>query len=299
MKSNHMKIRFLCAVALAAFAASAAVAATEHVCGMLTTGNWNPPVKKRLSEVIEKNCGRMSAYAVFDFDYTMAIGDLSYTLIWHILEKEGRDTTAFWNEYRKIYFAKGDAAGVAWRSKVFDRYSSEELTALAKEAIAADLKRGRLEKVTGLRHEKRGLVFAPEMLELVRELRAAGIAVYVVSGSRREALLAATGKDFGFKLPPECVFSANDGVVTGQKPAFIRKHILPRHGGAEPVLVAGDSMGDYGMLTEFKKTQARLLFTRNWREQEMKDLAADPSVLVQGRDETKGCYVPSSESVYP
>lgn len=282
-----------------AFDAGQTDAATGHVCGMLTAGNWNPPVKKRLGEVIEKNRGRKDAYAVFDFDYTMVIGDLSYTLIWHILEKEGRDTAAFWNEYRKIYRAEGDAAGVAWRSKVFEKYSSEELTALAKEAIAADLKRGRLEKVPGLRYEKRGLVFAPEMLELVRELRAAGITVYVVSGSRREALLSATGMDFGFKIPPECVFSANDGVITGEKPAFIRKHIMPRHGGAEPVLVVGDSIGDYGMLTEFRKTKARLLFRRSWREKEMDDLAASGDVLVQGRDETRGCYVPSSESVYP
>jgi len=281
------------------FAEPQSVASDDPKPGTLTAGNWNPSVKRRLNEVIERNRGNKSAYAVFDFDYTMVIGDLSYTLIWRILEREKIDPVRWWKDYRDVFRSQGDAAGVAWRSKLFEKYTSQELTDLAREAIAADLKRGRMVRDALVPTEKRGLAFAAEMLELVRELKAAGIAVYVVSGSRREALRVATDGSFGISLPPDRVFGANDGVVTGEKPAFIRRRIAPRHDGADPVLVAGDSIGDYTMLTEFKGTQARLLFRRKWRERKMNELAEDPSVLVQGRDEPRGCYLPSSQSVYP
>jgi phosphoglycolate phosphatase-like HAD superfamily hydrolase len=163
--------------------------------------------------------------------------------------------------------------------------------------------------------EKRGLAIAPEMKDLFRQLRDAGIAAYVVSGSYKEILLVSADPDFGLTIAPENIFGAElakgaDGrftgdfaegcVKSGRKPDFIRAHIAPRHHGAEPVLAAGDSMGDYTMLTEFKGLQTALLFQRDWPNKEMWALSAsgDP-VAVQGRDEIRGCFVPSHTSISP
>ncbi|MGM9765311.1 MAG: hypothetical protein ACI3ZO_03030, partial [Candidatus Cryptobacteroides sp.] len=46
------------------------------------------------------------------------------------------------------------------------------------------------------------------------------------------------------------------------KVACIRKLIAPRHGGKDPVLVAGDSSGDYQMLTSFEGMKLGLIFDR-------------------------------------
>ena len=84
------------------------------------------------------------------------------------------------------------------------------------------------------------------------------------------------------------------------KPEFIRAHIAPRHHGKDPVLVAGDSIGDHSMLTEFKNMQLALLFQRNWRERQMWDLiVSDDKVAVQGRDETRGCFIPTHMCIQP
>ena len=52
----------------------------------LAPGGWNPVVRERLNALIERNRGNPDAYAVFDFDYTAAIGDLSYVCMWELLE---------------------------------------------------------------------------------------------------------------------------------------------------------------------------------------------------------------------
>ena len=52
----------------------------------LPSGCWEPSVKARLDKVIAQNQGNSDAYAVFDFDYTTAIGDLSLSCVWEMLE---------------------------------------------------------------------------------------------------------------------------------------------------------------------------------------------------------------------
>ena len=89
-------------------------------------------------------------------------------------------------------------------------------------------------------------------------------------------------------------------VKSGEKPTFIRAHIAPRHHGADPILTAGDSMGDYTMLTEYKDLQLALVFIRDWKQPEMKELVARGGrVVAQGRDESRGCYIPELRCVEP
>ena len=55
----------------------------------LKPGGWNPETRARLDAVIDRNRGNSDAYAVFDFDYTAAIGDLSYLCMWRMFEMMG------------------------------------------------------------------------------------------------------------------------------------------------------------------------------------------------------------------
>ena len=328
----------------------------------LAPGGWVPSVRERLNALIERNRGNPDAYAVFDFDYTTAIGDLSYVCMWRLLETfdvkaddmralfaeglapqygeetdaicalaeklkpfAGRDLTdrpewrefvqRYWKFYRRLFKDIGEYRAYLWRSRLFAGYKPDELRALAKSAIGQNLAKGGMYRSRFVPTEKRGIAFPQEMKDLFRELRRAGIAVYIVSGSFQETLLAATGPDFGFDLDPSCVFGADfkkdaagrylpemvEGCVkSGEKPAFIRAHIASRHHGAEPILAAGDSPGDYTMLTEFQNLQIALLFRRNWPQQMMHDLAASGGrVVVQGRDESRGCFIQEPRCIEP
>ena len=337
-------------------------APTHESKSILKPGGWEPSVRARLEALIDRNRGNPDAYAVFDFDYTTAIGDLSYVCMWHLLDTfdlkvddfravfakglapqhmgeidaisalaaklkplAGRKLTdlpewqefvgRFWSLYRTFYDEIGEYRSYLWRTRLFTGYTPAELRQLAKEAIAQTLTTGGLSKPPYARTEKRGLAFPPEMKDLFRELRKAGIAVYIVSGSFQETLWEATGPDFGFDLNPANVFGADlkrdaagryyaepvEGCVKSRhKPEFIRKHIAPLHHGAEPILTGGDSIGDHSMLTEFKDLQLALLFQRNWRERQMWDLiASGGKVAVQGRDETRGCFIPTHMCIQP
>ena len=346
------------AVAALAFSALALCANAA-----LQPGGWEPSVRERLDALIERNRGNPDAYAVFDFDYTTAIGDLSYVCMWHLIERfefktddyrkmltvgvtpglrqeaesvasiaerlkpfAGTDLTArpewrefarrYWALYRDLAAEVGEYNAYLWRVRIFTDYTPEDLRSLAKAAVSRALAAG-----GGLRAdataptEKRGLAITPEVKDLFAELKRAGIAVYIVSGSLQETLVGLTAPEFGLGLLPENVFGADlkrdasgryipemkDGCVkSGRKPEFIMERIAPRHHGAEPVLVAGDSMGDYAMFTDFKDLQLGLLFARVWKEPKMKMLAESGGrVAVQGRDEVRGCFIPSARSVEP
>ena len=330
--------------------------------GPLSPGGWNPSVRERLNALIERNRGNPDAYAVFDFDYTAAIGDLSYVCMWQLLETfdvkvddfhaliadglkpeyradideigklaaklkplAGQDLTGnpvwqefivrYWRFYRRYFADVGDYNAYLWRSRIFAGYTPAELRDLAKRGVANAITRGSLWRDVHVPKEKRGIVFTPEIKELFRELRKAGIAVYIVSGSFQETLWAATGPDFGFNIDPACVFGADfkkdaagrylpemvEGCVkSGEKPTFIRARIAPRHHGAEPILTAGDSIGDYTMLADFKDLQLALVFVRKWKQPEMKELVARGGrVVAQGRDESRGCFIPKSRCIEP
>ena len=329
----------------------------------LRPGGWVPSVRERLDALIERNRGNPDAYAVFDFDYTTAIGDLSYVCMWHILERfefkvddyrdmltgsvtpnlmpeanaladiaerlkpfAGADLTdraewrefirRYWALYRRLAKSTGEYNAYLWRVRIFTGYTPEGLRSLAKTAVSRALAvGGGLRVDANAPTEKRGLAIAPEMKDLFAELNKAGIAVYIVSGSFQEVLVCMTAPEFGLGLSPENVFGADlkrdasgryvpettDGCVkSGHKPEFIMKHIAPRHHGAEPVLAAGDSMGDYAMLAEFRNLQLGLLFARTWREPKMIALSKDVErIALQGRDEPSGCFIPSAKSVEP
>lgn len=302
------------------------------------TAGWEPSVKRALDGLVAKHRGDPNAYAVFDFDYTLAIGDTSYVCFWQILENrdyrgddmvrrmsEGlpddlkprvRELFAaadgveavkrFWPLYRHIWNTWGDGFACEWRTRLFDGYSAADLAELARTAMRASRRRVGHRPDANVPSEKRGFVILPEVVRLVCDLQAAGIAVYVVSGSRTAILKVATGHEFGFDIPPEHVFGQDTGVVAGQKPAFVRTRLAPHHGGRDPVLVVGDSMGDYGLFTELPGVERALVFRRKNARladaplRRLIESAPGPNgkFLVQGRDEPNGRLLQSHVSVF-
>ena len=328
---------------------------------------WRPDVKAALDKLVERNRGNKDAYAVFDFDYTTAIGDISYSCLWRLLEtmdirtdenlmallspgvprerlgmlseivadmermrgrrreslpeteEWGRFAARYWKFYRLLFREQGAAFACEWRNRIFAGYSPAELRKLAHDAVVRDLAKGGLSRDRNVPSEFRGLAFPREIKELFRRLRAAGVKVYIVSATMRDFLLAATGPDFGLDFDPDCVFGSNlklgadgrylpvfneAGVKSGEKANFIRKTIAWWHHGAEPVLAAGDSMGDYDMLTGFPALQSALVFDRRLKEPLLAQLIASApasggKVLVQTRDEVRGVLIPAGETVKP
>ena len=333
----------------------------------IVENGWRPDVKAALDGIVERNRGNRDAYAVFDFDYTTAIGDLSYSCLWRLLEtmdvrtdenlmelmspgvpgemigtlseivadmerlrglrreglheteEWGRFAARYWKFYRTLFRKQGSAFACQWRNRIFAGYSPSELRSLAHDAIVRDLAKGGLSRDRNAPSEFRGFAFPVEMKTLFRDLRNAGVKVYVVSATMRDFLLAATGPDFGLELDPDCVFGSSlkmdgdgrytsefdaGGVKSGAKAGFIRRTIATRHHGAEPVLAAGDSMGDYDMLTGFPSLQAALVFDRRLEDPPLaKLISSAPSsggkVLVQGRDETCGVLISHGGTITP
>ena len=79
--------------------------------------------------------------------------------------------------------------------------------------------------------------------------------------------------------------------------------IAPRHGGKAPILVAGDSDGDFCMMDAFKNEALLLILYRNQKPHEQlypliqqgiaECNAPDASIIVQHRDEAAGVFVAS------
>lgn len=231
----------------------------------------------------------------------------------------------------------GATVGYPWVTFAFTGMTPNEVQAYGTDSIRHGISLGRLKRVTWTCPSERagragvvsvsfavGLAYTPELVALYHDLRAHGISVYIVSASFRDLVLAASGPGFGLDVPPDHVFGyrlRKDG--SGRYlPAYetnypqpqgpgkvetIRRFIRPRHGGADPVLVCGDSMGDYDMLTAFPGLQAGLIFNRNPSNPKLAALVAKarirkpdarPLYLLQGRDEPRAALRPSPDTVF-
>lgn len=122
-----------------------------------------------------------------------------------------------------------------------------------------------------------GLYFPAEMKELFAKLRKSGIDVIICSASLYEVVCAALcSSEFGYNIPPENVYAMHlfrgaDGrcqnsldpkfvpTFAGGKTETINTLIRARFGGAAPILAAGDSTGDFNMLTDFENMQIGLI----------------------------------------
>lgn len=122
---------------------------------------------------------------------------------------------------------------------------------------------------------EKGLVVPANTRNLFRALQRNGIDVYIVSASLEMIVEAlACDPEMGFGLDPDRVFGVRlvDGetLIPRYQEGYVQPYlegkvqcvetlIAPAYGGAAPVLVAGDSNGDYAMLTAWPSMKCGLI----------------------------------------
>lgn len=207
-----------------------------------------------------------------------------------------------------------------WVLYLFNGMTKEEVQKLAKEAndygIGDKLGKYTIESSNKLLGEagkivyeyKSGLRTQPEIANLFHEFQKNGIEVYIVSASLEDIVkVFASDKSYGYNLKPENVYGMRlemnkDKYLSQYKKGYpqtqtkgkvetINKFLKPKHGGKDPILVAGDSGGDENMLTEYKGTKVLLLMKRKGK---LDDVAKDKRALIQRRNEQTGLLVPEN-----
>ena len=175
----------------------------------------------------------------------------------------------------------------------------------------------------------KGIGLTPEMRNLYRTLEANGFDVYVCSASLESVVEAmACDPAYGLGLDEEQVYGIRlaptaDGRLRAVgdstyvqtyregKVACIQEFIAPSHGGNGPALVAGDSNGDFAMLTSFPDLKVGLI-VNCLRTGAIAGMTAasigsvpdlglkerqTPLYVVQGRDPELLQFIPSWDSI--
>ncbi|NCB28288.1 MAG: haloacid dehalogenase-like hydrolase [Clostridia bacterium] len=175
-----------------------------------------------------------------------------------------------------------------------------------------------------------GIRITSELRDLYTKLMASGIDVYIVSASFIDVIRAAARDPFfGLNVPEDHIFAmqlkkdANgrylpeynyDFGAAGKyaqtqaagKSTVIKNFIAPKYNGAGPLMVFGDSAGDYNMMTEFSDTVLGVIFNRYrktsdpiWKvsvEAANTIGQANPRYVLQGRDNNTGELLPTQKS---
>ncbi len=174
-----------------------------------------------------------------------------------------------------------------------------------------------------------GITFTDEVVDLYQTLMANGIDVYICSASFIDVILAAAcDKYFGLNVPEDQVFAMQlkmkDGRYVAEynydfggegkyaqtqaagKSTVIKNFIQPKYNGAGPIMVFGDSAGDYNMMTDFEDTQLGVIFNRYRKSSDpihalsveaAKTIGqANPKYVLQGRDNNVGQLIPTQYS---
>ena len=204
-----------------------------------------------------------------------------------------------WCLYEGLFFAFSYHEAFPVLMAMFHGLTYPEVDALMKEGIAAQVAKGRLGDVVWESPEMGqagkvsyiipdGLALSQEMRNLYKALPENGIDVYVYSASM-EAVVEAMACDPQYLgLDTAQVFSlrlvkGEDGLVsqdylpgyvqpykTGKTEA-IRTYTTPKYG-RDPVLIGGDSNGDYSMLTSFPGMRVGLIIDKGQTEPGIGDL---------------------------
>lgn len=164
-----------------------------------------------------------------------------------------------------------------------------------------------------------GFRLVPEMQDLYQVLQKAGIDVYVISASNLEVITSVVTKP-PYAVPESQVYAMHllrtkeNKLTSDLDPAYpqtqgkgktetIRKFIQAKYDGKGPLLVAGDSEGDQNMMSDFPDTEVVLIINRlrspdsiigKLSKQAVAEYGQEKaSVLLQGRNDNTGVFVPS------
>ncbi len=164
-----------------------------------------------------------------------------------------------------------------------------------------------------------GIRIQKEIQDLVHAMNQNGIETYVCSASQRDNIrVFASNPKYGYGFKLENVFGRirvfEDGILTEKldplypnptgkgKTETIKKFLVEKHGGKSPILIAGDSDGDYYMMDAFKDDALLLILDKNLSSdnkiysmiQEAKNSRGDIStrVILQPRSLSTGIFLP-------
>lgn len=232
--------------------------------------------------------------------------------------------------YDNIYDSVPSGISDSWYLHIFERYTPEEIREMTSRSVdywmTRPLRRssfkagrkGRSGKITSTVYT--GFRLIPEMVSLINTLKANGIDVYICSASQEDVVEgAACNPKYGLNVPADHVFGIRlnvdsegriaSGLLDGYpvtwgpgKVEAIKAFISPEHCGKEPVLVGGDSNGDYDMMVMFPKLVNALIINKNAGSKIgtlCQDGLSNPGSgnLVQGRDENRGVFIPTKEPI--
>ena len=182
-----------------------------------------------------------------------------------------------------------------WLPSLLSGMTQEEARALGRESTLDALSQGRVWEEEWISPDgqfsavaEKGIVVTREMKDLYSALRRSGIDVYICSASAEWLVeQLACDPQIGFGLDEDHVYGIRlspgqtvqtsylDGYVQPfmeGKVSCIESFMAPLHGGAGPVLVAGDSRGDINMLTYWDETVLSLIM--DWgRSGKIRELA--------------------------
>ena len=205
-----------------------------------------------------------------------------------------------WCLYEGLFFTFSYHESFPVLMGMFYGMTYPEVDALMKEGIAAQVAKGRLGDVVWESPEMGqagkvsftipdGLALSQEMRNLYKALPENGIDVYVYSASMEAVVEAMACDSVYLGLDTAQVFSlrlvkGEDGLVsqdylpgyvqpykTGKTDA-IRTYTSPKYNGRDPVLIGGDSNGDYSMLTSFPDMRVGLIIDKGQTEPGIGDL---------------------------
>lgn len=274
-------------------------------------GKWAPQVRDELNELLT-NSGSGS-YAVFDFDQTSIVHDISNVLWVYQIEHlcyadapahnflDGIPTPEEQMKGKDITYAEMGSILASEYKAMADRLNAGESIETVRESDEFLDFRARMVTLMGAMDEQWGSWVSPEMKELYRCLTAAGIDTYVCSASL-ELIVEELACDpvLGFGLPAERVyglrFVSGERITAQFDPAYkqpnregkidcIQAYMAPAYGNAGPVLVAGDSNGDVPMLTAFPDMKHGLIID----VAEVQHPPSDDSLQKPRRKVTRAC----------
>ncbi|QRG68649.1 haloacid dehalogenase-like hydrolase [Brevibacillus choshinensis] len=166
-----------------------------------------------------------------------------------------------------------------------------------------------------------GLRLTSEVANLMNTFRSNGFDVYVVSASLEDVVrVFATLPKYGYNLPSENVigmrlatlngvitnkYQANYPITVGHGKTEVIQSVLEKKYGHGPIFIAGDSNGDFEMMTELASVKLALVVNRvkGGKIGQQAAKAAEqlgktnPSVVLQGRDENTGMWIPTEQTI--
>ncbi len=178
----------------------------------------------------------------------------------------------------------GSEFSCVWIATLLDGMNYPEVTKLTRASVDHWMKEPQMYRENWVSPDgkvsvqiPKGLTLTPEIKELYRGLRDNGFDVYICSASVETIVEAmACDPSYGIGLDPACVFGirlrptpagtvhavADSSYAQPYREGKVRcilENIAPLHGGRGPALVAGDSNGDFAMLTSFKDLKVGLI----------------------------------------